>query len=191
MMTGEDISGCQQAAFLFFPDDILNFSLSNCDSNCGYCCVHLGKKVFLSLFPCISSNGCTVSFVCITQPPVSSWPFGGGIFCCLSPMSGAVHCGTSRRASRPPPSRATRGTWWVCPWARTSGPSCRGPATPPPSCGTSGTACAGSPSRDTCPTSTPSAWVDQREGGWEGAGHGAVFLPITAFYIESFIQKQG
>ena len=75
-----------------------------------------------------------------------------------------VHCGTSRRVSRPRSSRATAATSWACPCRPTCAPLCREPATPRSSCGTSGTACAGRPSQATSRTSTPSVWVSS--GHW-------------------------
>ncbi len=70
-----------------------------------------------------------------------------------------VHCGTSRRVSRPRFSRATVGTLWVCPCRPTCAPLCQAPATPLSNCGTSGTACAGRLSQVTSRTSMPSVWV--------------------------------
>lgn len=73
--------------------------------------------------------------------------------------SASVHCGTSRRVSRPRFSLATPATSWACPCRPTSALLCQEPATPRSNCGTSGTACAGRPSRATSRTSTPSVWV--------------------------------
>lgn len=52
--------------------------------------------------------------------------------------------------------------WWACLLVQTTRLSCQELVTPPPSCGTSATACAGSRSPATCPTSTPSVWVLKR-----------------------------
>lgn len=73
--------------------------------------------------------------------------------------SAPVHCGTSRRASRPRFSLGTLAMSWACPCRLTSALLCRGPATPRSNCGTSGTACAGRLSQATSRTSTPSVWV--------------------------------
>ena len=80
---------------------------------------------------------------------------------CVLPLHALppVHCGTSRRVSRPQFSRATAVTLWVSPCRPTSALLCQEPATPPSNCGTSGTACAGRPSQATSQTSTPSVWV--------------------------------
>lgn len=79
---------------------------------------------------------------------------------CLNTVRSApVHCGTSRRASRPRFSLGTLAMSWACPCRLTSALLCRGPATLRSNCGTSGTACAGRLSQATSRTSTPSVWV--------------------------------
>lgn len=84
--------------------------------------------------------------------------------CCCRCFFCPVHCGISRRVSRPQFSRATPVMSWVCPFRPTSTPSCREPATLQSNCGTSGTACAGRPSRATNRTSTLSVWVSSGTG---------------------------
>ena len=73
--------------------------------------------------------------------------------------STSVHCGTSRRVSRPQFSPATLGTSWACRCRLTSALLCQEHVTPRSNCGTSGTACVGRPSRAMSPTSMPSVWV--------------------------------
>jgi len=108
----------------------------------------------------------------IVSFPVS-WPVSN------SASTAPVHCGTSRRVSRPRCSRGTAATSWVCPCRPTSAPSCQEPATPRSNCGTSGTACAGRPSRATSRTSTPSVWVC--------SGNGWIFIVLYFIVIIWFI----